>query len=63
VNERGEIETNVAPKIRGGLTTPGVEGLPEAISPLDPGPGLGDILSVGLLRRNASTKSVIIPES
>jgi hypothetical protein len=39
---------------RSGPSTPGVEGLPEADSPLDPGPGLGDILSLGLFPAKSS---------
>jgi hypothetical protein len=31
-----------------------VEGFPEAASPLDPGPGLGDTLSVGLFFAKSS---------
>jgi hypothetical protein len=45
-----------SPKARSGLSTLGVEGLPKADSPLDPGPGLGDKLSLGLLSGNASPK-------
>ena len=42
------------PKLRGGPLTAGVEGLPAAGGPLDPGSGLGGILSVGLFWANAS---------
>ena len=42
-------------KIRGGLSTPRVERLLEADSPLDPGPGLGDTLSLGLFEGKART--------
>jgi hypothetical protein len=44
----------MALKVRGGSAVSGVEGQPEADDPLDPEPGLGGILSVGLLREKAS---------
>ena len=42
-------------KLRSGLPASGVEGLPEIGCPLDPGPGLGDIFSLGLLTGIASS--------
>ena len=42
------------PKMRGGQSTEGVEGLPGTGCPLDPGPGLGGILSLGLFAAKAS---------
>ncbi|MGA3370780.1 MAG: hypothetical protein ABSC48_03360 [Terracidiphilus sp.] len=44
-------------KLRSGLLASGVEGFPEANSPLDPGPGLGDNFSLGQFCENASSKS------
>jgi hypothetical protein len=43
-----------AAKLRSGPASWGVEGLPEDTCPLDPEPGLGGILSLGLLAQNAS---------
>jgi hypothetical protein len=40
-----------------------VEGLPETASPLDPEPGLGGILSLGLFRPKASLFLKKIAES
>src|ERR1035441_223170 len=45
---------NCAQKLRGGQTEPGVEGLPETACPLDPGPGLGGMFSLGLFSAKAS---------
>ena len=36
------------PKIKKRATGPGVEGYPETVCPLDPGPGLGGTVSLGL---------------
>jgi hypothetical protein len=43
------------PQIRGGPTASGVEGLPGTVDPLDPEPGLGGILSLGLFHPKASS--------
>ena len=44
-----------AQKLRGGHPELGVEGLPETECPLDPGPGLGGMFSLGLLWAKASS--------
>jgi hypothetical protein len=55
-NQPGDQEPeNKSLKIRGGPPTVGVEGLPEAGGPLDPGPGLGDMVSLGLLEEKSSS--------
>jgi hypothetical protein len=41
-------------KLRSGPPESGVEGLPETGCPLDPGPGLGGIFSLGLFSAKAS---------
>jgi hypothetical protein len=43
-----------SPKRRSGPPVSGVEGLPETGCPLDPGPGLGGTVSLGLLSAKAS---------
>jgi hypothetical protein len=53
----------MAQKLRGGQPTEGVEGLPGTGCPLDPGPGLGGILSLGLFRVKASPFLNKIPVS
>jgi hypothetical protein len=49
-----EARSYFAQKLRGGPPASGVEGLPETGCPLDPGPGLGGNLSLGLFWAKAS---------
>ena len=51
---RARMAQKVAQKLRSGPPASGVEGLPETGRPLDPGPGLGGMFSLGLFAANAS---------
>jgi hypothetical protein len=51
---RGDGFGNVHENEEAGYRCLGVEGLPKTDSPLDPGPGLGDIVSLGSLVAKAS---------
>lgn len=57
------MEENVPKKVEAGRSVMGVEGFPKTDCPLDPEPGLGGIVSLGLLRGKASSFSKQNPDS
>ena len=60
--EDGENGPETCPKLRSGQPASGVEGHPGTGHPLDPEPGLGGTLSLGLLEGKASPFFHIFPE-
>ncbi len=64
-DREGDVSSEKIPpkKLEAGRSVMGVEGFPKTDCPLDPEPGLGGIVSLGLLRGKSSSFLASIPVS